>query len=110
MILCSRILAIIAAVLVLVAAIVFFALDVRKSWRILRGKKITPGKPKQVNQNLTKPLTLERMDNQTVEITMRLQSMQEKTKLLIRQGVQNPGGAYPDIGTDITYINTNIIL
>jgi hypothetical protein len=112
MILCSRILAITAAVLVVLAAIVFFAMDVRKSWRILRGKKITPSRQstKQGVKQKQKPVALERMDTQTVEITKRLQSMEEKTKLLIRQKAPNPSGGQPNIGTDITYINTGIML
>jgi hypothetical protein len=36
--------------------------------------------------------------------------MEEKTKLLIRQKAPNPSGGQPNIGTDITYINTGIML
>jgi hypothetical protein len=110
MILCSHILAITAAVLAVVAAIVFFTMDVRKSWRILRGKKITPAKRKRKRKQ--KLEALEQMDTETMQVTMGIQPIEEKNRLIIEPaGVQSQSsGGYHSIGADIAYTKTEIIL
>ena len=136
MILLSRLFLGAMIILTIVAVVLFFVFDVRRAWRILRGKKLPPvHKNKAMAEHVTQKISTNdllheelrtrRLQMQTEDITKLLQKQgniddqykgqdvttllddSENTALLVSQNEQNNTD---DIMLDITFIHTELVL
>ena len=123
-------------ILTIVAAVLFFVFDVRRAWRILRGKKLPPvHKNKAMAEHVTQKISTNdllheelrtrRLQMQTEDITKLLQKQgniddqykgqdvttvlgdTQDTVLLVSQDEQDNKN---DIMLDITFIHTELVL